>query len=102
MEPSRIWCPLRDRLPGGSSGNASWLAGEDGRDIEAGAFKLKSVVPDELGCLSALASSPAPAPGEIVAERNVFGGEAVAISPDGAVAYRGEVRDGLLGRCVCG
>ncbi len=55
-------------------------------DIEAGAFELEPVVPDESGCPSAMASSPVPAPGEIVAERDVFGGEAVAVPPDGAIA----------------
>lgn len=55
-------------------------------DVEAGAFELVSVVPDESGCCSSVASSPVPAPGEIVAERNVFGGEAVAVAPDGAIA----------------
>lgn len=71
-------------------------------DIEPGAFELTPVVADEPGCFSAMAPSPASAPGEIVAQSNVFGGEAVAVLPDGAVANGCEVRDGLLGRCVCG
>lgn len=61
--------------------------------VEASFFELSAVDPNESQRRSVLSTAPVSAVGKLVSRLDMVGCEAVAVSPDGAVANGGEVLD---------